>query len=751
MTEAQQVESDAPAADLVDLSKVRDKISQFVDAEQLNHAKMLLDQIARWPDTTRYLDDNIWLYTTLGGIAAEIDATDDALDAYRRGFELEPRELDILRPYCDLLFHSDRAEEGLEVVRSLLLHHKRSLERDDLASIYLRSGQLHRKAGDLDKARTSFEKALEEVPNHVEATENLLEVVAELGEVQEVIRVRSRMIRQLEEPAERAEALIKLGDDWVNTFNDPARALDVYEQALVEDRENPSVLEKIASVGTAIGDWRRVSRAYFTLAQLTDDPKEQADWIVKSSLVARDELWEPEKALAGFRHALDLDPTRLDAFKAVTSILVDSKSWVELEEAYLKLITALLEQDDHDKRLVAVLFQKLGELYKIHLGRETDAIISFSQAAAQMPEAPQFHKAAVELAETNADHLDKAVEHLRALAMLEPNDYEHLDRLGKVYLRMKQADRALCVYRVLAHRGWDLDEKAADFVDRFDSPMFRPIHRSFTPEFYARYVFSPGLDPDISNLFAKLKPGLEEWTGHQASHWGLKKRDKVKLEEPLVFNNIYRSVGETLGFEALPDAYRKSDQTGMINGGIIPDQLLNFGNTSVGGLIVGDDLLGSGREEYAAFVIGKQLFLFLPQFYLAALRPASDLQVFFVLAAQFVDVRVSVEITREMETVLKHLRKKLKGDALNRLKVAVDRVKNKEADIPKWVEHVEDAANRVGLVFADDLNACREYLDIEPQKLGSRTIDQRMDALLDYAISEQYFALRQELGVTIDK
>ncbi len=749
MTEAQPSESSAPAADLVDLSKVKERVSEFVESENLNHAKMLLDQIARWPDTTRYLDDNVWLYSTLGTIAASVDATDDALDAFQRGYELEPRELDILRPYSELLFHADRPEEGLDVVRSLLLHHKRSLDREELASIYLRSGQLHQQAGDLEKARTSFEKALEEVPNHIEATEALLGIVSELGEAQEVIRVRNRMIRQLDNPEERSQALLALGDDWVNVFNDPARAVDVYEQALAEDPQNLVALEKIADIGTAIQDWRRVSRAYFTLAQMSEDPKERAEWIVKSSLVARDELWEPEKALAGFRKALELDPTRLDAFKAVTSILVDSKSWSELEEAYLKLITAMMEEPEPDKRLIAVLFQKLGELYKIHLGREEDAIISFSQAAAQMPRAAQFHLAAVELAETHADHLDKAIEHLRALAQLEPEKHEHLDRLGKVYLRRKEVDRALCVYRVLAHRGWELDEKARSFVDRFDSPMFRPIKRSFTPDFYARYIFPDDLDPDISNLFSKVKPGLEEWTGHQASHWGLKKKDKVKLEEPLVFNNIYNSVGETLGFQTLPDAYRKSDQIGMINGGIIPDQLLNFGNTSVGGLIVGDDLLGSGREEYAAFVIGKQLFLFLPQFYLAALRPASDLQVFFVLAARFVDPRVSVEVTREMETVLKHFKKNLKGDALNRLQVAVGRVKDKETDIQKWVERVEDAANRVGLIFADDLNACREYLDIEPQKLGSRTIDQRMDNLLQYAISERYFELREELGVTI--
>jgi hypothetical protein len=42
-----------------------------------------------------------------------------------------------------------------------------------------------------------------------------------------------------------------------------------------------------------------------------------------------------------------------------------------------------------------------------------------------------------------------------------------------------------------------------------------------------------------------------------------------------------------------------------------------------------------------------------------------------------------------------------------------------------------------------------QYLDIEPQKLGSRTIEQRMDSLLRYAMSEQFFELREELGVSI--
>lgn len=737
--EVEDVESAAtPQSELVDFSTVRARVEEFLRAEEHEHALELLDQMARWPDSTRYLEDNVWMYETLGRLRHAQGNVEGALAAFGRGFELEPRERSLVESYADALFANDQFEDGLKVVQQLLLHHKRSLPADELASIYRRLGSSYEALGHFAKARTAFEKALEQNMNDQQALTGLLRVVSEVEEPMEVIRVRQKLVKSLTNPAARSMALLALGDDWVNEFNDPGRGLDVYEQALAEDHQNKAALERIWRVGSEVGDWRRVTRALFTLADVSQEPTERAEYIVRASQVARDELWESDKALEGFRTALELDPTRLDAFKAVTSLLVDSKKWEDLEAAYLQVINANVEAGNDDPRLMAVLWQKLGDLYSMHLHQDDQAVVAYGQAAERLPDNIHLHAAVAKIAEGHEDFYDKAVLHIREMMRLSDHDANLLERLAKVYLRMKQVDRSLCVFRVLEHTGFDLDEKAKGFVSRFDTAMFRPINTKFSASLLKQYVYHEGLDNDLSNLFASLKVGLDEWTGEDKGKYGLKRRDRVTIEEPLAFNNIYRSVGASLGWSEMPNLWHKPDQTGLINGALVPE-----------GLIAGDRLLGSGREEFMAFIIAKQLFLFLPPFYLAAIRPPTDLQVFFVLAASHVRPDINVEMTKDRESALKAIKKKVRGSDFELLKKSVDNLARREADLNGWVERVEDCANRVGLIFSDDINACREYLDVEPQRIGTRSVDERMQALMSYAVSDKFMDLRERLGIAV--
>lgn len=728
--------SDSP--ELVDFTKVRGRVEEFRAAGQHELGVELLEQMARWPDSTRYLEDNVWLHFELGQEYQNTGNVEGALEHFSRAFELEPRDLQLLKRYAGLLFEIDRFEDGLRVIQSLLLHHKRSLPPTELADIYRSLGSSYEALGHYEKSRTAYEKALEHNRRDQLALTGLLRVVAHVSEPMEVIRVRQKLVKSLADPKARSMALVALGDDWVNEFNDSGRALDIYEQALMEYGQNKHALKRIAHVGSEVEDWRRVSRAFFTLSEISEDNKERAEWIMQASLVARDELWESDKALQGFQTALKLDPARLDAFKAVTSILVDSQKWEELEAAYVQVITANVEAGNNDPKLLAVLWQKLGDLYRIHLARENDAIFAYAQAANRLPDNESLHLSVINLAESNADQYDKAIEHLRHMLRLSNDDASLLERMGKVFLRMKKVDRALCVFRVLSHAAYPLDEKARAFVDRLDTAMFRPIEKTFTPSLLKGFVYHEALDDNLNNLFSALKVGLEEWTGEAHSKYNLKRKDRVKIEEPLAFNNIYRSIGKSLGYEVLPELWHKPDQKGLVNGALVPE-----------GLIAGDDLLGSGREEFMAFIIAKQLFLFLRPFYLPAIRPASDLQVFLRLGAAHARPDIQIDLSsKELDSAMKAIKKRVKGKDFELLQGAVGRVG--QVDLGLWVECVEDSANRIGFIFSDDLKASREYLAAEPQRIGQRSVDEKMKSLLSYAVSEKYMTLREKLGIAIE-
>lgn len=725
---------------MLDYAVLQRDVRKASEGGDMEAALALLVEAAKADDSTRFLDDSVWLYRTTADLCRVLERGDEALDAYGKAFALEPRDRAIAQPYSELLLDEKRSEEGIKVVQALLLNHKRDLEADELGQIYLRLGALHEAAENYEMARHAFEKGLEQVPGNPQALTGLLRMVGKVGEPGDVIDVRLKLIKSLGNAEARSMALIALGDDWVGQFNDPGRALDTYEQALVESPKNTRAVERIAQVAREMGDARRTCRAYFTLSKLAKDPRESADWLIKSSEVARDELWEADKALAGFRQALELDSTRLDAFKAVTSILVDARDWEGLEGAYLQLIATNQENPNAEPKLLAVLWQKLGDLYKLHLERTGDAITAYDRASEILPDSVELHEAVVELAEVDTDKLDIALRHLQALRLCDEGRRDLLDRIGRVYLRKKEVDRAYSMFRALRYMGETFDEKTESFVQRFESPIARPVKEQVSMEVLARYVMSTDLVPAISETFALLKPALEEWAGEDKKKYGLKRKDQVKIEEKLAFNNLYRAIGSSLGYQRLPDIWHSATQRGLINGALIPE-----------GLIVGDELLGSGREKHIAFVVAKQLFLFRPQFYLAAIRPLSDLEGFFIRAMALARPDLQIDGDLNNDQAFKAMKRQIKGPAFEKLREAINLLTahGRDVDMKGWVEALEDSANRVGFLFCDDLKVVEQYLRNDPSPISQRSIEARMKSLVDYSVSEKYLALRPRLGINV--
>lgn len=724
-----------------DFTALKAQVADLVERGQVDEAIARLQEVARQPATTRALDENIWLYRQLGDLCRAFDREGAALGAYERAYTFDPRNLHVLEPYARLLLEHGHGEEAAEVLRALLVHHKQDLDEPQLAWAYRSLGVHYEEHEELEKARHAYEKALMQRPDDPMALTGLLRVVGAVGEPADVIEVRRKLIRALDDAQARSMALIALGNDWNDTFNDAWRALDTYEEALEEAPENTRALESIARVARQIGDWRRLSRAYFTLHRLADTPQQKAHWLIESSTVARQELWEPEKALAGFQKALELDPTRLDAFKVVTSLLVDAKDWQGLEGAYLQLIAANQELEAPDAKLLTVLWQKLGDLYANHLKRDAEAMTAYDQASSLLADNIELHQKVAELAEKDAEHADIALKHLHAIHALQPERLDVYDRIGRVLLRRREVDPALLYLRAFEFLGGELDTRASQFVQRFKSPMVRIPKRPLSMDLLKRFVFSTDMDADISRVFGTIKPALVEWVGESRSKYGLRRGDRVKLQEQLAFNNIYRQIGASLGFSELPELWRKTDQPGLINGALVPE-----------GMVVGDELLGSGVEKRIAFIVGKQLFLFLAPFYLAAIRSLSDLQTLFLLATILVKPELDYDKDEPSRQAFKEMKRHVRHEALSRLEHAVHKILTEQGDIDlaRWVESVEDSANRVGFIYCDDLDVARDYLQNEPQRISARSVDERMRSLAAYAVSERYRTLRQELNIAVD-
>lgn len=720
-------------------SEVRGKLSE----DDVAGARAVLEETAGESDRRRSIDHNIWLYTELGDVCVEQGDYEEARDNYERAYQFDPRDRRPLEALSALIMEHGEvgAETSPGAIRALLVHHRAELEPERRATFYRFLGHHHLSAGELEQARARFEQALADNPGDGDALEGLLDVVSEMGEPTDILDVRRRLIDSHESARKRSQALLELAEDWMTTFSDRERALDALERAIAEHDHNEEAWERLAEVSRELGDWQRLYTAYLRLSRLAERDEDRADYLIQASEVAVDRLWEPDRALSGFERALRLDPSRLDAFKSVTEILLEAEDWPGLERAYLEAIEAFQADEEAGDELLAVLWSKLGDLYAIHLGREEEAIDAYERAADCVPDNAEIHDKIARLAKGKDQRGALEIEHLKELKRLRPGDESVLDRLGRAYLREKRIDEAYCHFRTLRYRMGRLPEKPEAFLRRFDRPMFREPDEAVTEDILLEYVYPDELDRHINRVFAIMMGGLQEWTAERRSEFGVSRSDGIDPSEPLVFNNIYTSIAQALEFgENPPDLWRSGDKQGLRKVPMKP-----------AGLLVDEATLGGGEETRTAFQVARQLFLTRGPFYLVGLRPMSDLQAFFLLAVDMVDPEFELDKGPEMQDAYRALDRAVGGEAREHLEYSVRRATDdgREVAIGDWMEHVEDASNRVGLLFCDSLEAVDAGVHGDPLMFSQRSVEERIADVVQYSTSDRYLALRDKLGIAV--
>jgi hypothetical protein len=67
----------------------------------------------------------------------------------------------------------------------------------------------------------------------------------------------------------------------------------------------------------------------------------------------------------------------------------------------------------------------------------------------------------------------------------------------------------------------------------------------------------------------------------------------------------------------------------------------------------------------------------------------------------------------------------------------------------KWSTAVDLTAHRAAFVVSNDLQLAARFIQMEPATVGGMSAKDKIKELVLYAISEQYFELREHLGLTI--
>ena len=429
------------------------------------------------------------LYSRLGKIAEEnLSDPSRAIEAYRSAIDQAGDQPELLSA-LDRLYAATNDAQAL----SDILERRVLAETDETsqAELYHRLGVVQAtEFSEPGRALSSFRAALERVPDHAGAIEELEKLTSERDLFEEAAEILEGVYRQqsrtdslaslyekrvgfADTPGERIDMRKNLARVLEEDCSDASAAQRVLQQGLSDDPTDATLLDDIERLAETTSNWEGAAAALRTaLEQATDIPPDSArDLAVRLSTWQRDKVEDPKAAEEALEKALSFDPQSDDVLVLIEQLqrvegrerdlvktlrqraklslddqrredlyreakgLADGLEDAELTEAILR---ELLEHDDTN-------LWALGELTDIRERaedwRETfDLIVRRSELRAQGDVVRELRHRAASIAREHLGEPEKAIELYDELFEAEPTDTAASSALRELFFKTERWD-----------------------------------------------------------------------------------------------------------------------------------------------------------------------------------------------------------------------------------------------------------------------------------------------------------------------
>jgi hypothetical protein len=181
---------------------------------------------------------------------------------------------------------------------------------------------------------------------------------------------------------------------------------------------------------------------------------------------------------------------------------------------------------------------------------------------------------------------------------------------------------------------------------------------------------------------------------------------------------------------------------------------ISFLFTSPPALGLGQGALRSAPDQALAFLAGRQLSYFRPGHYMRQLLPTGGaLRGWLLAAIRLANPRFPVpeQLREQVERNCAALARTLHVPQQQSLTSLVAQLlrDQPELDLKRWALAVDLAADRLGFVLANSLDAAVAIVRASPQDSSFASERDRLKALYTYSVSPQYLGLRGALGITL--
>lgn len=671
-----------------------------------------------------------------------------ALKLFRRALELEPGNWSALLGQADLTFEAEDWDKAAGYYENLLATTAREKTDKVAAAINVRLAEIAKRKGQAPRSSAYLRRALELDPNNWQALEATLELQLAAEDWQGALNSRRAMINATGDESVKFELFVASGKLFRDRLRDPAKAVIAFQRALELRPREQSVMHLLLDTHTERKQWREAIAVLDRIVDVEPEPSRRARYHYTAAVLLRDELGEPDNALARFDLVLGDDWNQLKAFQAIDTLLTARKDWKTLERAYRKMINRLPPSGEPGLR--TMLWTNLAEIYRSRLQDFRAAAKAYEVAAALDPNNADRWQILVELYEALVrsdprEFADPLVRSHFTLIRIEPHRYTSYHRLFEIYVARRELDKAFCVARTLVFVK-QANAQETTFYNRYPQPEFRKIRQRLAEDVLRRCVFHPDEEQGVAAVLGLVAPVLAGWRP-KTLPYPLRPSDRVDPDDsPSPVAQMLLYVLSVLGFPQ-PDLYFRPDEPGDLavlnvqrDGAVRPT------------IIALATALHEKSENNLVFAVGRQaLDLYPPHYAFMVIDRSPENLKDVLLAGMAVCKLGQPELGPGAQALARELAKHLPPQSLERLGQAIGRLLSAgEVDVKRWARAAELAGYRLGFLFCNDLTTAAHAIGQEQRMLGSFfSPKEALRELVVYSVSEDYFEARRGLGLNV--
>jgi tetratricopeptide (TPR) repeat protein len=713
----------------------------------------ILEMLTRKADRRAHRELNILCYR-LAKAAERLGDEEKALKYYRSAYELDATHLPTLVDRANLLYRRQQWDEAFKLYQTILVHHRESQSEAQIVEIFHRIGHIKMKIGDRAKSINMFEKALEIDPGHRPTLEALTEIHAAAGDWEAVIRQKRALLAHVESEEEKLHLHEQIIEVYKEKVKNPQKAIAAYLEALEVKTDARGLLADVLELLTETKQWKKAVEILLRLAAI-ETGRVKAKYLQTAGQITNAELHSPDEAVELFNKALDEYPDDLKPFERIDKIMTAKKDWTNQQRAYRRMIKRLGAEAPPDKRPTQIaLWHALGEIYRSRLKDYHAAAEAFEVCAKLEPDNMPRHQILAELYQMQGpEAYDKAVREWRVIlkrtqdiAAMVPI----LKTLRHLFTDMGKYDQVWCTASVLAYLR-QADAEELRFHEQYKVKTLSRVKARLNEELWQKHIYHSDEDRYISLILASISQAIMAVRAREHKEVGIKRKDRRDpVNDKLMFSGVFVYVSQALGVTA-PELYLRQDWAGEL-------ELMNARDKQqlCPSFVVGAALLQGKQEKELAYVLGKKLALMRPDHVVrwpAVVPQVSELKAYFLAALKLVQPKVPIKSDMEQPVAerLELLRRLVPPQNVEQLAEVVRRfIESKaEGDLYRWAKAVDYTSSRAGFLMCNDLEVAAHQIQSEPLAVGCADPKDKVKDLIQWCVSDEYFALRAHLGLAI--